>query len=110
MNYHANIDESHSVPGNGATGYPIITGENACVDGLLTGVGVFFLHDYPPAGIHDDHEGFYVIHGSGFAKVGESEFRISSGTSFVAPAGVPHAIKKDKDSGELRIFWFHFPR
>jgi mannose-6-phosphate isomerase-like protein (cupin superfamily) len=110
MSFHARLDPAFSVPGNGATGYPIFTNDNAPVPGLVSGVGIFHLDEFPPAAVHDDHEGFYVINGSGRARVGDEEFAIAAGSSFVAPAGVLHAIRKDRECGELRIFWFHFPR
>mgnify|MGYP006355194443 CR=1 FL=1 len=109
MAYCARFNPGISVPGNGSTGFPIFTNENTCLKGFTAGIGIFFFEDYPSDGLHDDHEGFYVVSGSGYAKVGDQEFEISEGTSFVAPAGVPHAIKKKKGGADMKIYWFHFP-
>ena len=43
------------------------------------------------------------------AQVGEEEAAISAGSFFYAPAGVPHAIKKDIEAPELEVILFHFP-
>ena len=109
MKLYANLDEENAVSGNGVIGYPLFTLENTCVEGLETGVGVYTAENYPEPAVHADNEGFFVSHGQGFAKVGDTELSLTPGTTFVAPAGVSHAIKKDRTGGELRIFQFHWP-
>lgn len=69
----------------------------------------FYNEEYlVPYGVHDDHEGFYVISGTGTMVIGEEEFTLLPGASMVAPAGVPHAIRKTSEQ-DLKIFLFHFP-
>lgn len=78
-----------------------------------TGYRAMFNHFYNeeyivPYGIHDDHEGFYVISGTGKMIIGEEEFDLEPGVSMVAPANIPHAIRKTSEQ-DLEIFLFHFP-
>jgi mannose-6-phosphate isomerase-like protein (cupin superfamily) len=62
---------------------------------------------YPRPQIHEDQEGFLVLEGIGWAKVGDQEFRIELETSFIVPAGVEHSIRRDKDSKSVKVFWLH---
>ncbi len=62
-----------------------------------------------PYGIHDDHEGFYVVSGTGKMIIGREEFDLAPGISMIAPADVPHAIKKTSQA-DLEVFLFHFPK
>ena len=68
---------------------------------------IFTNTDYPVAQTHEDQEGFLVVEGRGWARVGNEEFRLEPDLSFIAPAGVNHAFKKELDSKPLKIFWFH---
>ena len=63
--------------------------------------------EYAAPGIHADQEGFIVLEGPGWAIVGEEEFRLEPETSFIAPAGTPHRIRRDPDSVPVKVFWFH---
>ena len=48
-----------------------------------------------------------VLEGTGWARVGEEEIPLEPETSFIVPAGVGHAVKKNPDSKPIKIFWFH---
>lgn len=61
-----------------------------------------------PYGVHDDNEGFYVVSGAGKMIIGDQESDLVPGMTMLAPANVPHAIKKTSDE-DLGIFLFHFP-
>ncbi len=81
--------------------------ENGCVAGCSTGISIHTKTEYPPPGNHADQEGFLVLEGTGWAKVGSQEFKIEPETSFIVPANMPHTIKKDIDSILVKVFWFH---
>lgn len=59
---------------------------------------LFYNGDYiVPYGVHTDHEGFYVVSGTGKMVIGTEEFDLAPGVSMLAPANVPHAIKKTSE-------------
>lgn len=63
--------------------------------------------DYSSVSYHDDQEGFFVLEGYGWAKVGEEEFRLEPEISFIVPTGVGHRLKSDTGSSPVKVFWFH---
>lgn len=66
--------------------------ETPCV-GYRAMFNHFYNKEYiVPYGVHDDHEGFYVIAGTGKMIIDVEEFDLKPGVSMVAPANVPHAI------------------
>jgi len=79
--------------------YRLLDEENGCAAGCFTGVSMK----------HEDQEGFYVVEGTGWARVGDQEFRIEPDGSFMVPAQTAHTLKKDPDSEPLKVFWFHAP-
>lgn len=91
----------------GTRSFRLLDEKNGCVAGCCTGVTIYGDTEYPRGGIHDDQEGFFVIAGQGMAKIGDTEFEIYPGVSFLAPAGVHHTIKRDEDSEPVKVFWFH---
>ena len=83
-------------------------GASPC-NGYRAMYNLFYNEEYiVPYGIHEDHEGFYVISGTGKMIIGEEEFDLEPGVSMVAPANVPHAIRKTSQQ-DLEIFLYHFP-
>ena len=66
-----------------------------------------FDHEISNGEYHEDQEGFVVLAGRGWAKVGNEEFRMEPEVSFIAPAGVKHSIKSDEESEPVKVFWFH---
>lgn len=107
MKVFVSLQEMKEKMGKNASSYPLLTGEHGCVAGCKSGVTVCVNKEYGNPGIHDDQEGFYVISGQGYAKVGLEEFKLYPGVSFLAAVGVPHAMKCDKDCDLLEVFWFH---
>jgi len=63
--------------------------------------------EYKKPGVHNDQEGFLVLEGHGKAKFGNEKFDVYPGLAMIAPAGTPHSIKKDEDSCDVKVFWFH---
>ena len=95
------------VPGPGHVSYPLLKAEHGCLNGFSSGFTIYTATQYTPPGAHEDQEGFVVVEGWGWAKVGNEEFHLEPDTCFIAPAGVAHAIKKDRDSPDLKVCWFH---
>ena len=85
----------------------LIGPEQGAVRGFSIGLGFYDNHDYLAPGVHDDQEGFYVLAGTGTAQVGGAEFTIRPGAAFLAPAGVPHRMKRDRGSVPLRVLYAH---
>ena len=81
--------------------------ENGCVDGCRAGVTVYSDPEYTHTGVHEDQEGFFVLEGSGIAKIGDVEFPVSAGTAFICPANTWHSIRRDENSAHVAVFWFH---
>lgn len=96
-----------AVDEDGHLSYGMLTENNGCVAGCSAGISVFTETEFPLPAAHDDQEGFLVLEGSGFARVGETEFPIEPEVSFIVPAGTPHCIKKDLACAQLKVFWFH---
>jgi len=95
----------------GCHSHSFFNSENSPCDGYYAMYNYFYNTDYiTPYGVHEDHEGFYVVAGTGKMIIGNGpEFDLLPGVSMVAPAGVPHAFKKTSQE-DLEIFLFHFPK
>jgi mannose-6-phosphate isomerase-like protein (cupin superfamily) len=85
----------------------LITSLDGAVNGFSLGVSYYTQDTYGEPGVHDDQEGFYVLEGSGMARVGDEEFPISPGAAFIAPKGVPHTIRKDPHVTYVKVLWSH---
>lgn len=92
----------------GAVSDWIFTGETSPVEGFYAMRNLFTSWQFPQPGIHQDHEGFYVVDGEGAAQIGGEEFSLVPGSAILVPAGVPHAIRKTGEK-DLEVFIFHFP-
>ena len=107
MNYYMNSKNVSGDEGVGHVAYRLLDEKNGCVAGCCTGVSVYDMTEYSEPGVHEDQEGFYVIEGTGWARVGDQEFRIEPEGSFMVPARTAHTLRKDPDSNPLKVFWFH---
>lgn len=85
----------------------LLNAENDCRAGCRTGILYYRQTEFIQGGVHEDQEGFFVIEGHGRAKVGDSEFAIGPGCSFIAPAGKEHYICRDDDCPFVKLFFFH---
>ena len=88
-------------------GAELIGQANGATNGFCVGIGIYYLDTYLEPGVHEDQEGFYVVTGTGTAKVGSAEFAIRPGSAFIAQKGVPHCIKRSPDSGPVKVVWSH---
>ncbi len=107
MTYFIHRNDVAPREGAGHTSYTMLGEAQGCVAGFSSGISIYTATEYPAAGVHEDQEGFVVLEGTGWAKVGDEERRIGPEMCFVAPAGVPHAIKRDPDSARVKVCWFH---
>jgi mannose-6-phosphate isomerase-like protein (cupin superfamily) len=110
MNYCAKAERENCNSVSGVQTYRIFTPENTPISNSTSSLGIYQTEEYPPMGIHDDNEGFFVVDGHGKVQLGDIETDISPNMAFFAPAGVPHSIKKDPGSSDLKIFLYHFPK
>lgn len=89
-------------------GYDLLGEQTGCVSGCKAGVGIFISDEYNKPGIHyETQEGFFVLEGSGWTKIGDEEIKLEPGMSYLVPANVLHCSKKDPDSKGLKVFFFH---
>jgi mannose-6-phosphate isomerase-like protein (cupin superfamily) len=100
-------DDVSAVQGDGLVYKNLITTDNGAVNKFLLGITEYIAEEYQTTGIHEIQEGFYVVEGEGTAKIGEEEFPIRPGSSFIAAKGVPHSIKKSPGSVPVKLVWVH---
>ena len=88
---------------------PIFDEGNTPVAGFSAMLNLFFNDEYLAPGVHEDHEGFFVVAGQGKMMLDDVEHILTPGSTMIVPAGVTHAIKKNGNE-DLKIFIYHFPR
>lgn len=88
-------------------GYTLLDERHGCVNGCRLGISVYVYDDYGIANTHEDQEGFFVLEGRGMALIDGEELILEPGMAFMIPAGMPHAMKKDKDYDYCKVLWFH---
>ena len=87
--------------------FDLLTQENGCMAGCKSGITITNKTEFGKFGVHDDQEGFYVLEGEGYAHIGDEEFEIFPGTSFIALPGVEHGIISKSADKPVKVFWFH---
>jgi mannose-6-phosphate isomerase-like protein (cupin superfamily) len=85
----------------------LINRDNGAVKGFCLGISYYDKTEYGEPGIHDDQEGFYILAGAGTARVGDEEFPVEPGSSFIAARDVPHMMKRNNTSEPLKVLWMH---
>jgi len=58
-------------------------------------------------GVHEDQEGFYVIEGSGQARLDDEILPVEAGCTFLLAPGVKHSFIRDAGCEGLKVLWFH---
>ena len=79
MPYYVKRRDVQGITGRGTVSYPMLTAEHGCVNGFSSGFTICSGVEYPLPGVHEDQEGFVVLEGRGWAKVGTEEFRLGTG-------------------------------
>ncbi len=85
----------------------LIDANNGATNGFCMGLSFYTTVEFVEFGIHEDQESFFVLEGTGSAIVGNEEFLIKPGDSFIAIAGEKHAIKKNPDCAYVKVLWCH---
>ncbi|MCE9613599.1 MAG: cupin domain-containing protein [Lentisphaerae bacterium] len=107
MTIETHEDHLPADPSTGRRAGMLIDATQGAVNGYCMGTAYYDGTTYREPGVHDDQEGFYVLEGTGTAKVGGGEFRIRPGSAFIAAKGVPHTMKRDPESGPIKVLWSH---
>ena len=81
-----------------------------CGSKVWSAIGYNADTEYHFGAVHEDMEVFLVLEGSGWATIGQEEFRIEKDMCFVAPAGVRHGTRAESADRPLRLYWFHAPQ
>lgn len=105
--YKRKRDAEEIMAGNGHSSFPMLGKEEGCTNGCCGGISYYSSTAYTPAAVHEDQEGFIVLSGTGWAKIGDEEFVLEPETAFIAPAGTTHQMRSENESAPLVLFWFH---
>ena len=107
MKYFATMSEGKVSNNTEHTSIELLSAENGCRDGCCSGISIYYCINYSTASCHEDQEGFFVLEGYGWARVGDEEFKLEPEISFIVPAGVNHCIKSNSSSCPVKVLWFH---
>jgi uncharacterized cupin superfamily protein len=106
INY-ADLNKIEPTYSKGHYSFNLLNESHGCSAGCSTGVSIYTCVEYQQPGNHEDQEGFFVLEGIGFVKIGENEINLYPGISFIVPAGVDHSIKSTSKEKGIKVFWFH---
>lgn len=107
MPVHVQEDDVLETQENGLPGGILVGEAHGATKGFCLGIAYYDKEEYLDPGVHEDQEGFYVLEGTGTARVGDEEFTVRPGTAFIAQKGVPHVVKKAPGSVPVKILWSH---
>ena len=119
MGYSVNRKDVRGLPEEGRTTYPMLDASHGCVAGFSSGISTYTTTEYTTPGVHQDQEGFVVLAGAGWARVGDEVIRLEPDVCFIAPAGVAHSIVRvgrnkveiprcmREDAEHVKVCWFH---
>jgi mannose-6-phosphate isomerase-like protein (cupin superfamily) len=108
MKYYVNLKDVKEGRKEPYKSFYLLDGNNGCVAGCRTGISIHSNTEWSTNDIHHDtQEGFLVLEGTGWARVGDSEFRIEPEVSIIAPADKVHNFKRAPSSKPIKLFWFH---
>lgn len=100
-------DVKEIISGYGHGSFTLLGEEQGCTNGCCAGISYYSMTEYTPAAVHEDQEGFIVLSGRGWAKIGGEEFLVEPETAFIAPKGTKHQMKSASETERLVVFWFH---
>ena len=105
------LEEALAARQEGKRGVKFLTEANGCLSGCCSGVTIYSEKEFNPAPFlfifQNFSEGFFVLEGEGYAKLGDCEFPIKPGDSFIALPKVRHTIRTNDESRPVKVFWFH---
>ena len=104
---HVHEEDFTRISDSTHAGTQLIGKDQGATGGFCFGISSYFVDTFGEPGVHDDQEGFYVVEGTGVAKLGDEEFDIRPGSAFLVRIGVPHTIKRNPDSVPVKVLWFH---
>ena len=105
--YQKKSDAREIQAGHGHGTFPLLNENHGCTGGCCAGISYYASTEYTPVAVHDDQEGFIVLSGKGWAKIGGQEFPVEKDTAFIAPAGTAHQMRTVDPDEPLTLFWFH---
>jgi quercetin dioxygenase-like cupin family protein len=94
------------MPQEGRDIYWLLT-RDGCTNGCSMALGCYNATEFVMTSGHKDQEGFYVLEGSGYAKIGDEIIRLTPGTAFLVPPGYDHGVKRDPDCECVKAIFFH---
>ena len=107
MDSLVNIADVKPMEQEGRRIYWLLNAQSGCTNGCSMAVGCYTSDEFVITGAHTDQEGFFVLEGSGYAKIGDEIIRLEPGVSFLVKPGLDHGIKKDKDCECVKAVFFH---
>lgn len=93
--------------GHGHGSFPLLGETEGCRNECAAGISYYSSSEYSQAAVHDFQEGFIVLSGMGYVKIGSEEFFAERNTAFIAGAGIEHRMRCAEGSEPLTVFWFH---
>lgn len=107
MQHYRQFTESLLNAAHGHKSCVLLDESNGCRGECLAGISVYQRREFSEPQCHGFQEGFYVISGSGLALVGNEDFSIEEGMTFLVPVGVRHTLKCAPNCDSVKVFWFH---
>jgi quercetin dioxygenase-like cupin family protein len=107
MSYFIKVADTPAIERPHAVSRRMLDAQQGCVNGFRCGITTFISTEYAIEAGHADQEGFVVLEGTGWALVGDEEQHVGPGDCFLAPAGVPHGVRRDPDVPHISTCWFH---
>ncbi len=75
--------------------------------GAMCGMMFCDVTEYGKLNQHEDQEGFLVLEGHGSFRINDEDVKVGPDMSILIPAHTWHAFRKDPDSPDMKIFYFH---
>ena len=91
-------------------GHDTVVGINSwwgATGGFSSHVAFYYSKEYVITGVHEDQEMFYILEGTGWARLGDEEIRLKPGICFLVKPGQVHGIKADADCPGVKAFFVH---
>ena len=107
VEYCAIYQREKEIRADGHISCPMLTEAQGCVNQCAAGISSYYCEKYSLPAQHEFQEGFYVIEGTGQVKIGQDEFPVEKGYSFLVPVYMEHGMKKSAKCDVLKVFWFH---